>query len=176
MVFEVVIGDFEGGVIQPTAAICPGDSFQFEAYGGSVYSWSPGIYLNDSTIATPIATVDQTTDFMIIISDTCGIDTVYVTLPVFLGASNISNDTSICLGNSVLLNAEGGVSYEWTPATFLDDPFSPTPTSTPDETKDLLSCGDTKPGECTYRPSVREGVRVGVLKQNVTVVKTPYHS
>ncbi len=134
VVFEVVIGDFEGGVIQPTAAICPGDSFQFEAYGGSVYSWSPGIYLNDSTIATPIATVDQTTDFMIIISDTCGIDTVYVTLPVFLGASNISNDTSICLGNSVLLNAEGGVSYEWTPATFLDDPFSPTPTSTPDET------------------------------------------
>ncbi len=134
VVFEVVIGDFEGGVIEPPAAICPGEPFEFEAYGGSIYEWSPGIYLDDSTSATPTAIVLETTDFMVIISDTCGIDTVYVTLPVFIGASNISNDTSICLGNSVQLNAEGGVSYEWTPATFLDDPFSPTPVSTPDET------------------------------------------
>ena len=134
VVFEVVIGDFEGGVVQPTAPICPGDQFQFEAYGGSVYSWSPGVFLDDSTSATPIATVNQTTDFMIIISDTCGIDTVYVTLPVYIGASDISNDTSICLGNSVQLNAGGGVAYEWTPATFLDDPFSSSPISTPDAT------------------------------------------
>ena len=127
-----MIGDFEGGVIEPTVAICPGGSFEFEAYGGSVYSWSPGVFLDDSTSATPIATVQETTDFMVIISDTCGIDTVYVTLPVFLGESNISNDTNICLGNSVILNVEGGVSYEWTPATFLDDPFSPSPISTPE--------------------------------------------
>jgi gliding motility-associated-like protein len=134
VVFEVVIGDFEGGVIEPSAAICPGEPFEFEAYGGSIYEWSPGIYLDDSTSATPTAIVLETTDFMVIISDTCGIDTVYVTLPVFLGASNISNDTSICLGNSIQLNAEGGVSYEWTPATFLDDPFSSTPIATPDAT------------------------------------------
>lgn len=134
VVFEVVIGDFEGGVVQPTAPICPGDQFQFEAFGGSVYSWSPGVFLDDSTSATPIATVQQTTDFMIIISDTCGIDTVYVTLPVFAGASDISNDTTICLGNSVQLNADGGANYEWTPATFLDNPASGSPVSTPDST------------------------------------------
>ena len=132
--FEVTIGDFQGGVIQPTAPICPGDSFQFEAYGGSVYAWSPAQFLDDSTSATPTATVNVTTDFMVIISDTCGLDTVYVTLPVFLGASNISSDTSICIGNSVVLNAEGGVSYEWTPPTYLDDPSSSTPISTPDAT------------------------------------------
>lgn len=132
--FDVVIGDFEGGVIEPSAAICPGEQFQFEAYGGSVYSWSPGIFLDDSTSATPIATVTQTTDFMVIVSDTCGIDTVYVTLPVFNGTSNISNDTSICLGNSVQLNAGGGVAYAWSPANYLDDPFSSSPIATPDVT------------------------------------------
>jgi len=131
---EVFIGDFQGGVIQPTDAICPGESFQFEAFGGSVYSWSPGVFLDDSTSATPIATVNQTTDFTVIISDTCGIDTVYVTLPVFLGASDISNDTSICLGNSVQLNAAGGSSYLWTPSTYLDNPTSATPIATPDVT------------------------------------------
>jgi len=132
--FEVVIGDFEGGVTGPTAPICPGDQFQFEAFGGSEFLWSPGIFLDDSTSATPIATVFETTDFMVIVSDTCGIDTVYVSLPVYSGTSAISNDTAICLGNSVQLNAEGGVSYEWSPSTYLDDPFSSTPISTPDET------------------------------------------
>lgn len=134
VLFEVFIGNFQGGVIQPAGAICPGETFQFEAYGGTIYSWSPGTFLDDSTIYNPIATVNQTTDFRVIISDTCGIDTVYVTLPVFLGASDISNDTSICLENSVQLNAAGGSSYLWTPATYLDDPFSATPISTPDVT------------------------------------------
>lgn len=134
VLFDVFIGDFQGGVIQPTEPICPGEPFQFEAYGGTNYLWSPGVFLDDSTSATPIAILQETTDFMVIISDTCGIDTVYVTLPVFLGASNISNDTSICFGNSVQLNAEGGIAYEWTPSTYLDDPSSSTPISTPDST------------------------------------------
>lgn len=132
--FEVFIGDFQGGVVEPTNPICPGDSYQLEAFGGSIYSWSPGIFLDDSTSATPIATVQETIDFRVIISDSCGIDTVFVTLPVFIGPSNISNDTSICLGNSVQLNSDGGVSYSWTPSTYLDDPNSSSPTCTPDST------------------------------------------
>ena len=43
----------------------------------------------------------------------------------------MSSDTSICIGNSVNLFATGGVDYVWSPATFLDDPTSPTPVSTP---------------------------------------------
>ncbi|MFT5779599.1 MAG: hypothetical protein ACI837_002558, partial [Crocinitomicaceae bacterium] len=77
--FIIHIGDFNGGVVLPPGPICPGDSFQFEAYGGANYEWTPAQYLDDPTISTPIATVSQTTDFMVIISDSCGIDTVYVT-------------------------------------------------------------------------------------------------
>lgn len=132
--FEVIIGDFQGGAIQPTQPVCPGIPYGLEAYGGAVYNWSPAQYLDDPSIATPTATIDVTTDFMVIISDTCGIDTAYVTLEVFTGAGNISNDTSICIGNSLYLNASGGVSYTWTPTTFLDDPSIASPLCTPDVT------------------------------------------
>ncbi len=132
--FEVFIGDFQGGAIQPTEPICPGTPYQLEAFGGTNYNWTPAQYLDDPTTPTPFATVNSNTDFMVIISDTCGIDTAYVTLEVYAPSGNTSNDTSICIGNSVTLEAGGGTNYQWTPPTYLDDPGSPTPISTPDVT------------------------------------------
>ena len=129
--FIIDIGSFVGGVIDPPGAICPGDSYQLEAFGGVDYLWSPAQFLDDSTSSTPIATVNQTTDFMVIISDSCGVDTAYLTLPVFIGVGDISNDTSVCIGNSVGLFANGGISYVWSPVTYLDDPLISTPISTP---------------------------------------------
>ena len=38
-----------------------------------------------------------------------------------------------CAGESIQLIAKGGTSYEWKPATYLDDPYSPTPISNPTE-------------------------------------------
>lgn len=132
--FEVLIGDFVGGVVAPPGPVCPDTPFEFEAYGGAFYEWTPANVLSDPTIYNPIATVSQTTDFMVIISDTCGIDTVFVTLEVHPGSSTISNDTSICIGNSVDLFATGGANYIWTPNTFMLNGDTPTPTVTPDVT------------------------------------------
>ena len=129
--FLIIIGDFNGGVITPPGPICPGDSYQLEAFGGVDYVWTPAANLDNPNIATPIATLTQTTDFMVIISDSCGIDTAYVTIPVHIGTASISNDTSVCIGNNVALFATGGNTYEWSPGTYLDDPFSSTPISTP---------------------------------------------
>ncbi|NVK64357.1 MAG: gliding motility-associated C-terminal domain-containing protein [Flavobacteriales bacterium] len=129
--FTVFIGDFQGGVVQPPGPVCPGEPYQLEAFGGTSYQWTPSQFLDDPTIATPTATVDQTTTFQVVVSDTCGVDTVSVTLEVYLGSATVSNDTSICIGNSVNLFATGGVDYLWSPSTFLDDPTSSTPVSTP---------------------------------------------
>lgn len=129
--FLVHIGDFQGGVVQPPGPICPGDSYQFEAFGGTNYVWTPAQFLDNPNIATPTATVDQTTSFQVIISDTCGVDTVNVTLEVFQGLASASPDTSVCIGNSVQISATGGVSYTWSPAATLDDPSSATPIATP---------------------------------------------
>ena len=129
--FIVSIGAFQGGVVEPPGPICPNEPYQLEAFGGTVYEWSPAQFLDDPTSATPTAIVSQTTDFSVIISDTCGVDTVSVTLPVFLGGSAISNDTSICIGNTVDLFVNGGSSYSWTPPDYLDDPLSSNPICTP---------------------------------------------
>lgn len=125
------IGDFGGGIVPLPGPICPGDTAQLEAFGGANYLWSPAQFLSDPNISDPFVSVTQDTDFMVIISDSCGIDTAYITVEVFAPSGNISNDTIICIGETVQLQAGGGVSYEWIPSTFLNDPFSATPISTP---------------------------------------------
>jgi gliding motility-associated-like protein len=132
--FDVQIGDFQGGIVTPNGAICPGEPFQLEAFGGANYAWSPAAVLDDSTSATPIAVVYTTTTFTVVVSDSCGVDTLQIVLPVFINNPTVSNDTSICIGNSAQLVASGGGTYSWTPILSLDDPLSATPIATPDST------------------------------------------
>ncbi|MDX1652160.1 MAG: gliding motility-associated C-terminal domain-containing protein [Brumimicrobium sp.] len=120
--FSITIGLFEGAVVDPPDPICPGDSYQLEATGGAVYAWSPAQFLDDSTLAMPTATVFQTTVFTVIVSDSCGIDTLTTTLEVFGGNANYSDDLVICLGDTVELWATGGASYLWSDASNILGP------------------------------------------------------
>src|SRR5262249_26481339 len=104
--------------------ICPGDSVQIFATGGVNYSWSPSDELSDPNISDPIATVSSTTTFTALVTNQFGCsDTASVTVSVFdVPQVTVSNDTTIYLGNSVQLEATGGVSYSWSPSTYLNDP------------------------------------------------------
>jgi len=109
----IEIGDFNGAVVQPPDPACPGSPYGLEASGGSVYEWSPASFLDDPTSPTPIATVDETTEFTVIVSDTCGTDTLTLTLEVFEGVSESIDDLEICKGDTVQLWVTGGVDYLW---------------------------------------------------------------
>jgi gliding motility-associated-like protein len=136
---EVVIGLFDGAVVQPPNPVCPGEAYQLEASGGSVYAWTPAQFLDDSTSATPIAMVDQTTVFTVIISDSCGTDTLLVTLDVYGASANSIDDFSICLGDTVELWAAGGGTYQWSPsAEILTDPTQASVLIAPQQTTDYL--------------------------------------
>lgn len=150
----VDIGDFDAGVIYPTDTACPGQSHQLEAYGGTMYSWSPGIFLNDSTIYNPIATIDTTTTFTVIISDSCGVDTVQLTLEVFGVRVLPPSDTMLCIGQSYMLTLQGAVQAQWTPATYLDNPNSTSPISTPDSNIIYTYFSETADG-CQYTGQVQ---------------------
>jgi gliding motility-associated-like protein len=130
--FLINIGDFQGGIVVPSDAICPGVPYQLEAYGGATYSWTPANVLDNPISSTPIATVNSTTVFTVIVSDSCGADTLQVTLVVYPFNPSISGDTSICIGNSVGISASGGGSYLWSPSSTLDNPTSATPIATPE--------------------------------------------
>ncbi|HYV92485.1 MAG TPA: T9SS type B sorting domain-containing protein [Chitinophagales bacterium] len=120
----------------PDAAICPGDSVQLNASGGSGYSWSPVIGLSDSLISNPIAEPPTTTIYYVTVYDSAGCSAVdSVTVFVNLSPSIVtSNDTDICYGTSSSLFAAGGISYSWSPASSLNDSTLYNPIATPDST------------------------------------------
>jgi gliding motility-associated-like protein len=76
--------------------------------------------------------VDTTTTFRVIVSDSCGLDTLFLQLNVFHEVITVSSDTSMCVSNSYQLSASGGTNYQWSPATYLDDPNIANPVTSPD--------------------------------------------
>lgn len=148
------VGSFNAGVTQTQGAICPGQSVQLDAYGGSTYNWTPAAFLDNPNIANPIATVTQTTTFSVTISDSCGSITQNVTVNVIQNNLTVSNDTSICRGASVPLFANTNGSVSWSPPTFLDNPSSYTPISIPD-TAIVYHITSITPEGCTLNDSVR---------------------
>lgn len=149
----VTIGAFEGGVVQPVSPICPGDSYQFDAFGGANYSWSPANLLNNPNVSNPIATISETTTFSVVISDSCGSVTIPVTLEVFQSSLTVSPDTSICIGGSFSLNAQTNGTVVWSPSNFLNNPTSLNPISTPDSTI-TYTVTSTSPDGCVNQDSV----------------------
>jgi gliding motility-associated-like protein len=145
--FPINLSVFAGGVVLPTAPICPGASFDFEAFGGTNYSWTPSNVLNNSSIATPTATIQQTTTFSVAISNQCGVDTVSVNLIVFPINTTIRLDTSICITDSIVnLYATGGASYSWSPASSIDFPLQSNTIARPLSTTDYICTITTSDG------------------------------
>ncbi|MBK9759294.1 MAG: gliding motility-associated C-terminal domain-containing protein [Flavobacteriales bacterium] len=112
---------------------------------GINFSWTPGLSLDNPTIADPLSTPGATQMFTVQMTDTqtgCPyVDSVEVVVaPIF--SLDLTNDTALCGNNiSVQLDADpvenGSYTWQWTPndgslsATTLQSPFaSPTETTT----------------------------------------------
>ncbi len=98
-----------------------------------MYAWYENeIFISaDSTITV---SPDSNSTYTLIITDGNGCmvtDTVQgnVILPDF---ANAGNDTTICSGSSITLNATGGTEYSWNTSLYLDDSTSANPVCTPD--------------------------------------------
>jgi gliding motility-associated-like protein len=112
-------------------SICFGDSAQLTAKGGVQYLWYPGNTLDDQTSATPIAKPYDTTYYVVGVYDNKGCpkptyDTVRVAVipPVKAFAGK---DTVVVIGQPLQLLATGGIVYNWSPGSFLNNPaiFNP---------------------------------------------------
>ena len=114
-------------------SICLYDSVQLFASPGTSHRWFPAAGLNDTIIADPIAKPDTTTIYGVIISSTgCEADTAYVTVTVNpLPIVYAYSDTTITIDDSVILNASGGINYQWSPGLGLNDTAIANPTASP---------------------------------------------
>lgn len=127
----VRVTSYPGAGAIPDTAICLGESIQFNASGGSIYSWSPPFFLNDPDIPDPVANPVASIRYIVTIRDTLGCpkpayDTVVVQVQNIIADAGPS-DTSVVVNQPLQLNATGGQFYLWTPSTGLNNPSIASP-------------------------------------------------
>lgn len=79
------------------------------------YTWDPGNFLSDSSIKDPIGYIPQSVRYIVSTQGRNGCkvrDTVDVYVPVH-NFNVTPQDTIICIGESMQLNASNGYSYQW---------------------------------------------------------------
>jgi gliding motility-associated-like protein len=97
------------------------------------YLWSPAYNLSENNIANPFVSFVNSTPnpidveyFVEVSNGTCtGIDSVTVTInPIPLVSA--ADEIGVCTGENVVLSANGGTTYQWSPASLFTDPTSAT--------------------------------------------------
>jgi len=104
--------------LTPDLTICLGSSTDLEASGAENYMWAPGAIAGDSINVAP----DITTTYIVTGTTASGcIGTASVTVTVVPGIdAQVTPAASICLGDSLLLVASGGETYEWLASSGLE--------------------------------------------------------
>jgi gliding motility-associated-like protein len=146
----------------PGADICVGESFRLHAEGAQSYEWLPAATLDSPFIASPLATPERTTTYIVAAREgSCLTDSqqVVVTVqsrPVF----SAGNDETIALGSAVTLTPtrQGITRIEWKPDTSLGCRNCFLPNASPHYTTTYYATGYNEAG-CAASDSVTVFVR-----------------
>lgn len=145
--------------------ICQGQPAFLFASGGQSYKWfevQEGLFtdasgsLNCTDCQFPTATPMTTTTYAVVFANEVGVgnsanpeyttgcpDTMMITVHVWpLPNVQIMNaDTTITIGQSIQLHAQGAQHYSWSPSGSLSDPNAPVTTATPTTTTTYIATG-----------------------------------
>jgi hypothetical protein len=116
--------------VQPQPlSICQGTTATLVAGGAASYLWQPGNVSNDSLVVSP----SVTTTYTVTATDANGC-TATTTATVNVGTAPVvsafANNTIICAGDAVTLNAVGADVYSWIPGNLGGSSVSTSPTTT----------------------------------------------
>ena len=96
--------------VSSNQTICEGETVNLAASGASVYDWDNGLGTGDNHDVSPNTTTTYTvTGIENGCSATESIEVVVNAAPTLI----VSNDSSICEGNSIILQASGSTNYTW---------------------------------------------------------------
>ena len=114
-------------------SVCEGEGVNISLSGASTFSWFPTIGLSNSSSSNVIASPLNSTSYMVVGTDNFGCsDTISVDVNVLSKPSvNVTNNTSICEGESVSLIASGADNYSWFPSSGLNTTIGSVVTSSP---------------------------------------------
>ncbi len=184
---SVIVKPKSVSILLPNDTLCIGQSILIDDVvedSLSTYEWIPAANLSDPTIANPVATPEQTTNYVVLKNyyGNC-YDTIHKKIVVHpLPEIILPSDQIICRGDSAYFEVEGdGVIFEWKPEGLFDDPNSSTPTTQPlnDENyvftvivTDTNGCIDSGiVNIATKFPFVDAGKEVVILKGESTQLK-----
>lgn len=144
------------------ASICYGTTTQLNAnITGADFLWSPANSLVNSNTLTPIAGPQQTTDYVLQVTDTLGCpkpvyDTVTVKVIPKVKAF-AGNDTVVVRVQPLQLAATGGTKYHWYPSSGLSNPdvYNPLVTFSDGVDTLLYSVKVSTPEGCFSTDSIR---------------------
>ena len=146
---SLAIPDVDAG---PDTTICAGQVAQLNGTGDGALLWSPIAGLSDPTIGNPTANPEATQIYTLTVTggNLCtNTDQTTVVVNVLPNA-NAGPDLSVCLGDSVQLQASGPGTYSWTPAATLSDANATNPFAFPTVTTtyilnltDSVTCSDS---------------------------------
>jgi len=161
--------------------ICLTDKVQLGVISdGLQYQWTPAATLNNPSVKNPVATPVTTTVYQVIarIGSCTATDDVKV-IPVPYPIANAGADTMVCYNTSAQLNgSHDGISFSWSPASYLNDPNILNPISSPPRTtayvlSSLNNLGCPKPGRDTVVVIVLPKVKAFAGRDTSVVVNQP---
>jgi gliding motility-associated-like protein len=128
--------------------ICYGQTYQLNASGGTVYSWTPITFLNDATIANPISSPTKDITYTLsVISDINGCpslttDQIRIDVTPPIKVKTFPYDTVAHSGDMIQILAVPSdsdvINYAWSPATGLSDTKIPNPIATAGAVGDVV--------------------------------------
>lgn len=118
-------------IMENDTTICPANSVSLNATGAVFYTWQPPAGLDNSFVSNPVATPLSTTTYMVIGTDTNQCSNSDIITITVMPSVDAGADVITCSGFDVQLNATNAVSYSWSPSTWLSDPTSANPVSSP---------------------------------------------
>ena len=125
------------------ANICPDGKVQLNGFvQGDNFNWSPTYAMFNGTSLSPVVAPTNSTSYVLTARYINGcpkpaMDTVVVRVfpnPVAFAG----NDTAVVTNQPIQLRATGGISYEWSPANYLNNTFIANPFVNIPPTKDTL--------------------------------------
>ena len=161
--------------------ICQGDAIQLNATSdGLSFSWTPVSNLNNPNIINPIAVTNNTTIYNVVATiGSCSATDQVVVTTVPYPVANAGPNQTICYNSSTQLNgSHNGISFSWSPVSYLDNPNILNPISSPPRTTTYVltaldNKGCPKPGRDTVVITVLPKVRAFAGRDTTVVVGQP---
>lgn len=159
-----VTAPFELSLNTTDGVVCEGGSLELRASGGRSYRWSPAQGLDQTRGPVVNASPDKPTVYTVVATDASGCQArEQVRLrPIEANPERPVSVSpfapTICQGESVTLQAQGGAAYSWQPTESLNQSFGSVVQASPQQTTTYTARISTLDG-CSYQRQVTVTVR-----------------